>query len=125
MIKAQELRVGNLINFYHHKHDLTEIKIQGIYFDEELKEYCVSNEYYPVNINGLVPIPLTEEWLLKFNAECYEFDNGQPNQYRIGSRLFVIRDKNIVDYGSSVVIKYVHQLQNLYFALTGEELELK
>lgn len=24
-----------------------------------------------------------------------------------------------------IVVKYVHQLQNLYFALTGEELEFK
>ena len=28
-------------------------------------------------------------------------------------------------FGGTVEIKYVHQLQNLYFALTGEELEIE
>ena len=40
-----------------------------------------------------------------------DFDNDD-------SESFEIEDKNIN-------IKYVHQLQNLYFALTGEELTIK
>jgi hypothetical protein len=28
-------------------------------------------------------------------------------------------------YSGEIKIKYVHQLQNLYFALTGEELKIK
>ncbi len=49
---------------------------------------------------------------------------GSPNQYRIKNRLFVIREGIIVDYGSDTKIYYVHQFQNLYFALTGEELTI-
>lgn len=71
------------------------------------------------------PIPLTEEWLLKFGFEVYEFDH-KANQYRHGNRLLVIRDENcFYDYGADILVKYVHQLQNLYFTLTGEELEVK
>jgi hypothetical protein len=35
-------------------------------------------------------------------------------------------DKNFVvlDIDLTIEIKYVHQLQNLYFAITGEELKL-
>lgn len=56
-------------------------------------------------------IPLTEEWLLKFGVESiYDFkiynDDGDVFYYAVGC-------------------EYVHQLQNLYFALTGEELEIK
>ena len=74
------------------------------------------------NLSCYEPVLLTPEILEKCGAIVYCFDNGNPNQYRIKDRLFVIRDGHIVDYGSSVVIKYLHQLQNLYFALCGEEL---
>ena len=78
-----------------------------------------------VNVNrgiGFEPIPLTEEWLLKFGFEVYKFDHKE-NQYRFKDRLIVIRDNLFYDYGTGVIIKHVHQLQNLYFALTGEELK--
>ncbi len=72
------------------------------------------------------PIPLTEEWLLKFGFKrqinqpyadyilndwgiCYEIDTNNYFWY---------------DY-DKLEIKYVHQLQNIYFALTGDELEIK
>jgi len=73
---------------------------------------------------NLFGIPLTEEWLLKFGAIVYDFDH-QPNQYRISERLFVTRDGHFYDYGANVKLLYIHQLQNLYFALTGEELTIK
>ena len=107
-IKANELRIGNFIqnnkgsNFFVNPNHLIVMMMD------------VNHNYNP--------IPLTEQWLLKFGFEVYEFDNGQPNQYRLLDRILVIRDNKIVDYGSSVVLDYVHQLQNLYFALTGKEL---
>jgi len=40
-----------------------------------------------------------------------------------------LRIGNLITYesadGMDLNIKYVHQLQNLYFSLTGEELEIK
>lgn len=76
-------------------------------------------------VNKLEFIPLSEEWLLRADAIVYEFDNGQPNQYRIGERLFVIRDGVITDYGSSLPLKYVHTFQNFMFIMTSEELTFK
>lgn len=67
------------------------------------------------------PIPLTEEWLLKFgfvrnkikheigDFECHSIGDGKWN---------FVWDKLVF----SASLKYVHTLQNLYFALTGEEL---
>ena len=68
------------------------------------------------------PIQLTEEWLVKFGfikrtPTGYYFDMG-----RMSINLPDFEYKNIrID----VKLKYVHQLQNLYFALTGEELTIK
>jgi hypothetical protein len=99
---------------------------------------------------GLYPIPLTEEWLLKFGFENWGLGSLFNNKYESYNRyvLFNVLDGtsnfeihyikstygNTEDYefviscdederlnwGSD--IKHVHQLQNLYFALTGEEL---
>lgn len=71
------------------------------------------------------PIKLTKEWLNKFgfvsNGVTYELPNFRFQISRpLNYEGFVFCD------GYSVItekIQYVHQLQNLYFALTGEELE--
>ena len=65
------------------------------------------------------PIPLTQEWLFKFGFEkayetCYQYKD------------FILNDKFIMmDIDITIQLKYVHQLQNLYHALTGEELTIK
>ena len=66
------------------------------------------------------PIPLTEEWLIKFGFIKVW------NNYRLKPLGYLI-DNRLITVGSNYLrhIKYVHQLQNLYFALTGEELQLK
>ena len=87
------------------------------------------------------PVPLTEEWLLKFGfKKRIEFgmvvcDSWQGlNYWFINNKdCFTLRGDPI--YGLSYQggikpypeknIKFVHQLQNLYFDLTGNELEIK
>ncbi len=77
------------------------------------------------------PIPLTEEWLKRFGFKHeYLQDNNSPKTYywcleyetseQINAIIFI--DGKISGYNH---VKNVHQLQNLYFALTGEELEIK
>jgi hypothetical protein len=66
------------------------------------------------------PIPLTEEWLLKFGFEI-------TNNFQTKDRFQTHKQDGIIwfEYGYiSIELKYVHQLQNLYFALTGEELTI-
>ncbi len=82
--------------------------------------------------NKLQPIPLTEEWLLKFGF------NKEPDKSftkrdiaifldkRFSSNLFMQENQGDFTWFSyECKIEYVHQVQNLYFALTGEELILK
>ena len=119
-LSATELRIGNLV--YYHIKDKMDEKVE---WDEinhiDVDDLRILTDFE--NNSEYKPIPLTEEWLLKFGANKYESDH-KANQYRIENMLFVIRKNTFFDYGTRVKLQFVHQLQNLYFALTGEELIL-
>ena len=89
--------------------------------------------YYPFSFSGhendmahYKPIPLTEEWLLKFGFENYDSLKFSINDllvvdlhdFTFGVNRF---DVCWLDNKNTI---HVHQLQNLYFALTGKELEI-
>lgn len=125
MIKDTELRIGNTV--YHHGQIDT---IQGI--DIERWD-TFAHEYEP--------IPLTEEWLLKFGVEKINETKWKiteaitlsyPYDFNRWDVLEPLRNMNTgewinnVNTGSGIrIISYVHQLQNLWFALHGQELEVK
>lgn len=125
MIQIQELRVGNYVSTIYPKFNYEKVK--------EIKEKVV----YTGNIKGigyisLKPIPLTEEILLKCGFELkgiiFRINNGFANQFDVNYSL----SRNVYYYDSSkygiyneVKLKYLHQLQNLYYCLTGEELNIK
>jgi len=72
------------------------------------------------------PLPLTEDWLLRFG---FSFD-GSYYKNMLSIRIKEPNDQfgNVwisTQFVSSLLITEVHQLQNLYFALTGTELTLK
>jgi len=81
------------------------------------------------DIDYLKPIPLTEKWLLDFGfKDGVTFDN---DKYKIDIDYYdgwIFNYKEKDKFGHSDVflypasIYYVHQLQNLVFALSGEEL---
>jgi len=77
-------------------------------------------------------MPITKEWLLKFGftESNLDVDNTWLNlRYRFlnfASDESVNFEKVYLTINKmEVVCKHVHQLQNLYFALTGEELTCK
>jgi hypothetical protein len=90
---------------------------------KKLDKVCIMEigKDYPsaiVDEDRLSGIPLTEEWLLKLG-----FEKTQGCFLKNGIRLLAIRD--LYFRGSFPIktdIKFVHQLQNLYFALTNQEL---
>jgi hypothetical protein len=138
-MKATELRIGNLIyvngNTEHHIESVAGIS------ETHLRVTLLIGD---IPIESTLPIPITEEWLLKFGftiddrTDCaWKSTTELPNHnsyYQDGQ--FVI-SKNydeelnkeywsltIGDYRVNLYSKlyYVHQLQNA-FALTGEELK--
>tara|TARA_R110002167_G_scaffold331706_1_gene538369 strand:+ start:16534 stop:16917 length:384 start_codon:yes stop_codon:yes gene_type:complete len=122
-MKAADLRIDNWVEFLGKEMQLMGLtKHNGK--NETARHYAEFKGLVPIKLMHLKPIPLTEEWLLKFGFEKYEFDHKE-NQYRFKERLLVIRKGFFCDYGTSVELKHVHQLQNLYYALTGEELTLE
>ena len=122
-MKASELRIGNWI-----KHDMFDKPMQviGINIDDDRPKVGLKNKLILCG-GEWKPIPLTEEWLLKFGFKYYVNFN---NEYLKKGNIFFFGKKNalcqIGEYNHDCIINitYVHQLQNLYFALTGEELTI-
>lgn len=103
---ANELRIGNLV---YYDDDVIEVEAYQLY---------ILTDYFE-------PIPLTEEWLLRFGFNTISdrifFYGNFGYEFGITNRAVLKNEKHFVLFPK---IKYVHQLQNLYFALTGEELTL-
>lgn len=125
-MKATELRIGNLAT------QDGEI-INGVC--SLTIHRCDSGKIH------LEPIPLTEEWLVKFGFEEYskhingDFElcikSDKPSHHivvRITRSNFSVFNHSECDFTQIQFInrvKHVHQLQNLVHALTGEELTIK
>jgi len=117
-MKANELRLANWINLK------GNIQVWHIDIDD------IDRVNY-IGIDKYEPIPLTEEWLLKFGFEKV----GDTYMLKITKLIYHCCYVRYVDdiwwflsrKGATYDFKFnnVHQLQNLYFALTGQELEIK
>jgi len=74
------------------------------------------------------PIPLTEEWLLKFgainNSRFWLLDKIELGHITTDDYYEFEWQTPLLDW-EITPIKYVHTLQNLYWCLCGEELEVK
>jgi hypothetical protein len=123
MLKANELRIGNLIL----KGDIICSVIglrDNIVFAQGIKN---GNIFYREKSFDFQPITLTEEWLLNFGFQTSEWDNNSSLRKEVNSRITMVfyKEHKTFDIGDWElgVIQYIHQLQNLFFALTGEELQ--
>ena len=142
-MKTTELRIGNSIIYNGGlPEDVDEITIVEIadivWLQQNNYEF---NKYHK-------PIPLTKEWLLKFgfwrwragsrswiiNESVLDKIGTTTHRFYLAtsSKKYAVKTGYYYEartgyYPSTFLryIKYVHQLQNLYFALTGEELEIK
>jgi hypothetical protein len=130
-MNANELRIGNLIQ----KND--EIcEVSSIHSDSTIRIFNddKTDTFGCFALRIFNPIPLTEEWLLKLgftkdNYGCFylsridENENNlwlktQENNIGVALNMFHLERKET--YLNNV--EFVHQLQNLYFALTAKEL---
>lgn len=152
-MEARELRIGNLIQLYRRPTD-NEMSIGVIIgvddTNVELEDYFVVNHK-----KGISPIPLTEEWFKeqprrikewKGNGADYQPETSKTEQiyyelfedcfcvfetwsYRKDEYSEWINEHSVfVIYSDNQISLYkheVHVLQNLIFALTGEELTIK
>lgn len=133
-MEAKELRIGNWCEIikspYGSENGVHQIEAITIHYFECGEDLI------------LEPIPLTEKWLLKFGfrmskvlgvysnsfvktdilkSELY-FRPSYQGGYFWGFNTEVNKE---CEFYNAKEVMYVHQLQNLYFALTGEELTIK
>lgn len=136
MLEAIELRLGNLVVF------------EDSWFKDEwaiitcIQHHCVliKNYHGTPLMKDIEPIPLTEEWLKKFmfqkdNYGVFEKTKDNTNtsesEFELWMKKCLVNNdwvwnvcvgQDFANLTELCNIKYVHQLQNLYFSLTGKEL---
>jgi len=126
-MKIEELRVGNLIYFPFHNEN---VKVLGLGLKSDLSKLIQVETKGTILMDKLScfkPIPLTEEWLLNFGFEKKQMYGKHNRYFFIKNKLYYCEHDfySFVYSNNSLEIKepkYVHQLQSLYFALTGQEL---
>ena len=143
-MEAKELRIGNYV---HHKANTWSSRVDTHPNNKSFDFIWDESDWYGL-CQGLMfleyiePIPITEEWLLRFG---FEENDGMYNNFvipcdEVGSKhsaryvkspfedengWFYNNDQSDASCYEIRKIEHVHQLQNLYFALTGNELKLK
>jgi hypothetical protein len=119
-MKANELRIGNITDAG------IVCKIYPNFF--YVKNPNSDSEFCSLAIE-VKPIPLTEEWFLNFGFTKNKLEGYDTHfkylHFNLNSGITALynSDFSIKLDDCARGIKYVHQLQNLYFALTGQELE--
>lgn len=134
MIKAEELRIGNLVKYDEGIGEVISVSSKKFCNWNKSDDYCINiktnDGYMESRENGLDHIPLTEELLLKCGFEKKEgtigWDEFRLDNIRIA--LAPTQKGKIPCYsvaGDYIFINTLHGLQNLYHALTEKELEVK
>ena len=144
MIEQKELRIGNYVQFYRkiEDQDLSQASICSI-FETDGDYYVKFEDGFCVNTErGIKPISLSEELILKCGFTIHDNTQSDKEYIKKYSSGRTVLNYNLVitkscykdsgEYRIVVVgrvsdceicnIKYLHQLQNIYFALTGKEL---
>lgn len=132
----KHLRIGKFL----HDEISKELMVVDVINQENIEAYIVDRSKYPLPDGWYMTyIPLTEEWLLKFGLKKerdWKFLFSNNNEMFIWSNRnedFNHTDKNYFSFalqgeGFHTMIgkcfSFVHELQNLYFALTSNELKI-
>lgn len=136
MIKAEDLRVGDLVRCGEQI-----ITIHAVYY-KLIDDFVIGEETICISCEDLEPIPLTSEFLKKNGFEVrkskvwYPNFIGNSNEYKL-KYISIERDENNstewnvsirydkdIRYANLRKIHYVHELQHILWAL-GEDANLK
>jgi hypothetical protein len=123
MIKSEELRIGN-----YYEVDGAIYKVSGIEKNSFRGEMIQKATGMRTNGGRRQPIELTGQILIKcgfsknidyklYLDDCYLVSDGEE--------VWAAKEFNDMEFTFSIGYSYLHQLQNLYYCLTGKELEIK
>jgi len=115
-MKATDLRIGNLV-YRCFKNEKQIIKIKS------LDDFFVNG----LGISAIEPIPITEDMLFMLGFDFVNNEFYRSKNYELALCWTVNKNKMIPIFDSKRLItgydfKYIHQLQNLYYSLTNEEI---
>ena len=137
-MRVEDLRVGNFVE-----------TLKSDFFDGDTIDWSLDMFYWVAecvyHIEDFKPIPLTEEihndlgiYKNGFDSFEYELPRGRSLNIKVifnGDYVYLRQSNDDRLYNDSLIAvwnrdvkgrdMYVHEWQNLYFALTGEELEFK
>lgn len=112
-MEVAELRIGNLTNF-------------GAVYQIEADCFYVADldgTSYKSKWADIQPIPLTEEWLIKFGFKYKSYGYAEEEWKQWSFNGYSLNGFRCTTSG--VELEYIHTLQNLYFALNNSELTIK
>ena len=126
MIQANELRIGNYVIYNNIVTKVYSIQSPTPTFNSRFNNKFIIDLFegagiVTATIEEVKPIPLTEQWLIDFGF----VSNPYNDEYFLPNKLILDINKmkgRLEIHWKHVELKHVHQLQNLYFALTGIEL---
>jgi hypothetical protein len=126
-----ELRIGNMVHHkpeWSYRNEFPDVLADGFNFKWSASDWYAVGESM-LSLDSIEPIPLTPELLDKLGlpkdgstlglkeikAACFERNFDELLLVTVdGVHNTIVRE-----------VRYLHQLQNLYFALTGEELKVE
>ena len=125
-MNANELRIGNWV--YNKKGKILRIDWWGdtnnIYMNRTLAGAAIRP--MTENASDATPIPLTEEWLQKLGLTRTGHNEYDDAIYATDGNVWILQDKDTKKFYLDQYdreIKYVHQLQNIFLDVDGEELK--
>lgn len=131
-MKANEIRIGNYYQDRYGNYHIVEELSKSLFVDDHFDR--------GVSTKQMLPITLTEETLLKAGGKRFDEDKiilmlNDPSTHlvlmKVGTHWFpqIEQTGEFASEGVNVVflnfIDYIHQLQNLFFALTGGEIKIE
>ena len=131
-VKASELRIGNLVDLGNRIAKVIEINhLACVVVDLEETQDTIED------YERTKPIPLTEDWLLKFGFVKQDYTMSGCDIYKLKNiiimKSFINPERKHMGITMEGIspptwslkdLTHVHELQNLYFTLTGKELIL-
>ena len=125
IVSVKELRIGNLVQ------DVGVLEKElTVYKLEDGIITCGDDSFsYPYLSKHLQGIPITPEWLERFGFEyidivLYSWANENHMCYEHKEGGFVFMPFCTNDEDCHIRVLYLHQLQNLYYSLTGHDLTI-
>lgn len=120
-INPTELRIGNIVKYANESYNIVEL------YKNRITIEGIERQNYNICYSEISGFTITKEWLIKFGFKeileegNFELETTHFNMTHFNNEFFIsfgkYSERDIINH-----IKFVHQLQNLFYSLTNKEL---